>query len=217
MPSRKNLDKTFKTKNEERGLMQMKKFFSEFKKFITRGNVVDLAVGVIVGSAFTAIVTALTKNIFTPLINGLIFLIFGGTTSEPVYTFLVGSAADMDSAIYIDWGAFISAIINFILVALILFLIIRTINRVQEGNTLISKKIKRLKKADRKELKKRGIKLYDIEGIKAYFDEKELAEEKAKQEAEEKARLEAEEAKKHTTEGLLEDIKALLEKQINQK
>ena len=134
----------------------MKKFFGEFKKFITRGNVVDLAVGVIVGSAFTAIVTALTKNIFTPLINGLIFLIFGGTTSEPVYTFLVGSAADMDSAIYIDWGAFISAIINFILVALILFLIIRTINRVQEGNTFISKKIKRLKKAEYKLYAKSG-------------------------------------------------------------
>ena len=195
----------------------MKKFFSEFKKFITRGNVIDLAVGVIVGSAFTAIVTALTQNILTPLINGLIFLIFGGTTSEPVYTFLVGSAADMSSAIYIDWGAFISAIINFLLVALILFLIIRTINRVQEGNTLISKKLKKLSKEDRKELKKRGIKLYDFDAVKGYLDEKKAAKDKAKLEAEEKAKLEAEEAKKHTTEGLLEEIKCLLEKQLNQK
>ena len=199
----------------------MKKFFAEFKKFITRGNVLDLAVGVIVGSAFTAIVTALTKNILTPLINGLIFLIFGGASSEPVYTVIVGIYTDtgmLDTAksIFIDWGAFVSAIINFILVAFILFLIIKTINKVQEGNAKLSKKLKRISKEDRKELKKRDIKLYDKDAVDAYVKEKEEKEAKEKAEAEEKAKLEAEEAKKHTTEGLLEDIKALLEKQAKQ-
>ena len=60
---------------------EMKKFFGEFKTFITRGNVLDMAVGVIVGSAFTAIVTALTKNILQPLINWIIYLISGSENS----------------------------------------------------------------------------------------------------------------------------------------
>ena len=69
----------------------MKKFFEEFKTFITRGNVLDMAVGVIVGGAFTAIVTALTKNILQPLINWIIYLISGSQGSlDGVYTFLVG-------------------------------------------------------------------------------------------------------------------------------
>ena len=56
----------------------MKKFFKEFKEFISRGNVLDMAVGVIVGGAFTAIITALTNQILQPLINALIALISGG-------------------------------------------------------------------------------------------------------------------------------------------
>ncbi|MBQ9369741.1 MAG: MscL family protein, partial [Clostridia bacterium] len=72
----------------------MKKFFSEFKKFITRGNVIDLAVGVIIGGAFTAIVTALTNNILRPLINWFIYAC-GGGEGIAAYTFLVGTAEDM--------------------------------------------------------------------------------------------------------------------------
>ncbi|MBQ6727339.1 MAG: MscL family protein, partial [Clostridia bacterium] len=68
----------------------MKKVASEFKKFITRGNVIDLAVGVIIGGAFTAIVTALTTNILQPLINALISVLFGDG-SLAVYTVLIGS------------------------------------------------------------------------------------------------------------------------------
>ena len=67
----------------------MKKFFSEFKKFITRGNILDLAVGVIVGGAFTAIVTSLTNNIIRPLINWIIALIGGKDSLSSVYTILV--------------------------------------------------------------------------------------------------------------------------------
>ena len=67
----------------------MKKFFGEFKKFITRGNVVDLAVGVIIGSAFTAIVTALTNNVFKPLINFIIFKLLGSENLSDVYYVLI--------------------------------------------------------------------------------------------------------------------------------
>ena len=66
----------------------MKKFFEEFKKFITRGNIVDMAVGVIVGSAFTAIVTALTNSIIKPFINWILAMITGGGDLSSIFTFL---------------------------------------------------------------------------------------------------------------------------------
>lgn len=189
----------------------MKKFFEEFKKFITRGNVLDLAVGVIIGGAFTAIVTALTTNILQPLINWVIFLVSGGSGIEGVYTFLVGSAEDLSNAVYIDWGAFIGAIINFILVALVLFCIIKAINRFDENKKKLAEDLKKglLSKEDRKELKKRGIKLTDKNKVKSYLAEKEEMIKKA--EEEKKAQEEAEKLANPTTEDLLKDIKALLE------
>ena len=100
----------------------MKKFFGEFKKFITRGNILDLAVGVIVGGAFTAIVTSLTNNIIRPLINWIIALVGGKEGLSAVYTFLSkaytvdaegNTIIDLANSIYIDWGLFITAIIDF--------------------------------------------------------------------------------------------------------
>ena len=198
----------------------MKNFFAEFKKFITRGNVIDLAVGVIIGGAFTAIVSALTTHILTPLINGVIYLIFGGTGGEPVYTVFVGAytengTLDVANSILINWGAFIGAIINFILIAFVLFLIIRVINRVQETNQKLAKEVKKgfLSKEDKKDLKAAGIKFYDKEKVSAFLADKKAKQAALKAEEEEKAKAAEEERKKHTTEGLLEDIKALLEKQ----
>ncbi len=105
----------------------MKKFFKEFKEFISRGNVLDLAVGVIIGGAFSAIITALTNGILMPLINAL--LAKGGNGLESAYTILVRAETDgvldLSKSIYIDWGAFITAIINFLLIALVLFIIIK--------------------------------------------------------------------------------------------
>ena len=104
----------------------MKKFFGEFKKFITRGNVLDMAVGVIVGSAFTAIVNALSDHILRPVINWLLALILGKDALSDVYTFLVrgydeNGVLSLKNSIYIDWGAFLNAIINFLLIAFVLF------------------------------------------------------------------------------------------------
>lgn len=127
----------------------MKKFFSEFKKFISRGNVMDMAVGTIIGAAFTAIVTALSNGILKPIINWVLYLCFGGnqdalnkmyTVLVPVYSDSTDEAGnviqtlDTAKSIYIDWGAFISAIINFLLVAIVLFLIIRAFNNVKEAS-----------------------------------------------------------------------------------
>lgn len=91
--------------------------FKEFKKFISRGNVLDMAVGIIMGSAFTAIVTSLVNDILTPLIG----LIIGGLDFGAL-SLTIGSAS-------IAYGSFIQAVINFLLVALSLFFIVKAINR----------------------------------------------------------------------------------------
>ena len=117
-----------------------KGFFAEFKEFISRGSVIDLAVGIIIGGAFTAIVTALTSHILTPLINWALASIIGDKGLESARTLLSAQyqtvdgvqVIDWESSIYIDWGAFISAVINFLLVAIILFIIIKVINSVHK-------------------------------------------------------------------------------------
>ncbi len=161
----------------------MKKFFKEFKTFISRGNVIDLAVGVIIGGAFTAIVTALTTNILRPLINWIIYLC-GGKEGITAYTFLVGSAEDMESAIYIDWGAFISAIINFILIALVLFLIIKALNKAKSGIGKVKKGFLILLNPEVRAMRKEGKSWAEIREIDAKLAaEKQAADEKAAAEA----------------------------------
>lgn len=193
----------------------MKKFFEEFKKFITRGNVVDMAVGVIVGSSFTAIVNGMSNYILKPIINWLIALIFGKDSFSEIHTFLVKvtdetGAIDLTQSIYIDWGAFINAVLNFFIVAFVLFTIVKIINRFREERKEFTESLMRgrLTRADRRELKANGINPKDKEAAAAYFAEKQrLADEtarKAEEEAAEKARLERE--ANPTTEDLLKQI-----------
>ena len=205
----------------------MKKFFGEFKKFITRGNIVDMAVGVIVGGAFTGIVNGLSNYILKPIINWLIALIVGEHGLENAVTFLSkatttdangATVVDLANSIFIDWGAFISAIINFLIIAFTLFTIVKVINKVRESNEKINERIAKgkLTKAQKKELKGAGVDRKDKEAVKAYFEAKE-AEAKAKaeqeaKEAEEKAK--ADRLANPTTEDLLKDIKELLAKQV---
>lgn len=199
----------------------MKGFFKEFKTFITRGNVMDMAVGVIIGGAFSAIVTALTNHVLMPLINFILLLITGGKGLESVYTYLKKveiveggeTVVDLANSIYIDWGAFITAIINFLLIALVLFMIIKMFNSVAKAkeNALKAKKEGKLSKEEKKELKANGVDIKDEKAVKAYFDKK--AEEEAKLKVEEEEKAKAERLANPTTEDLLKDIKALLEKQ----
>lgn len=94
----------------------MEKFLQEFKEFISKGNVLDLAVGVIIGGAFSTIVTSLTDNIIKPLIN----CIGGAEIQGKIH--LIGEN-------YIDYGAFLSAIINFVIMAFIIFCIVKAVNK----------------------------------------------------------------------------------------
>ena len=201
----------------------MKKFFGEFKKFITRGNIVDMAVGVIVGSSFTAIVNALSNNILKPIINFFLALILGADTLSELYTPLKYveklddngiTVMDIEKSIYLDWGAFITAIINFLIVALVLFCIVKAINKMREDSAALEKKKKKISKEDRKAMKAQGIKLRDKEAVAAYFAKKAAEEEaaKAQAEAEAKAKAEADRLANPTTEDLLKAILAEMQK-----
>jgi len=101
----------------------MKKFMTEFKEFISRGNVMDMAVGIIIGGAFTAIVTALVDSVLMPVIGALT----GGHSVEQM-SWKIGDAS-------IGYGAFIQAVINFLLVAWVLFLIIKALNKAKAALT----------------------------------------------------------------------------------
>ena len=92
------------------------KIIKEFKEFISRGNVIDMAVGVIIGGAFTAIVNALVDNILNPLIG----IITGGVD----FSSLSITIGEGENPAVFAYGSFITAVINFLLVALVLFLII---------------------------------------------------------------------------------------------
>jgi large conductance mechanosensitive channel len=118
----------------------MKKFFEDFKKFITRGNVVDLAVGIIIGGAFTAIVKSLVADILMPIIG-----LFGfGSVKELKYVFTPavldgnGTVVTAEHALY--YGNFIQAIIDFLLIAFVIFVIIKILMAASEKAEALKKK-----------------------------------------------------------------------------
>ena len=109
---------------------EKKGLIAEFQEFINKGNVMDMAVGIIIGGAFTAIVTALTTNIINPLI-----------------TFITGGGTDMTGALVvpgtdIDFGAFISACINFLIIALVVFFLVKGVNSARDTATKLAKRKK---------------------------------------------------------------------------
>ena len=105
----------------------------EFKDFIAKGNVMDLAVGIIIGAAFTAIVGSLVSDLINPIIG----LILGGVNFTDLYVVLKGTVADGASlaaareggAAVFAYGAFITAIINFLIIAFVVFMLVRTMNK----------------------------------------------------------------------------------------
>ena len=111
----------------------MKKFFGEFKDFIAKGNVIDLAVGVIIGGAFSGIVTSLVENIITPLIS----LLTGKVAFADLFVALDGNTyktldeAAAAGAATINYGLFIQGVIDFIITAFVIFLIVKVINKIR--------------------------------------------------------------------------------------
>jgi large conductance mechanosensitive channel len=211
---------------------RIKNFFEEFKKFITRGNILDMAVGVIVGGAFTSIVNALSNSILKPIINWILALILGKKGLSGAITMLspafkevevlddlgavIGKTQELDLAnsIYIDWGAFISAVINFLLIAFVLFSIVKMMNNIAKAHEravldmdINEKKAVMKIMREQKVNRKAAQAIYDaqIEQAKEKKAEEErLAAEKAAADAE----AEAEKAMANTR--LLEEIRDLL-------
>lgn len=108
-------DKMSRKKENKKG------FIAEFKKFIMRGNVLDMAVGVIVGGAFTSIVTSLNQDILTPILG-----IFGGTD----FGYLTVTLGTGENAPILNYGNFITAVINFLITALVIFCLVKGINAI---------------------------------------------------------------------------------------
>ncbi len=213
---------------------KLRTFFGEFKTFITRGNVFDMAVGVIVGGAFTAIVNGLGNYILKPIINWLIALVLGREGLSNVVTYLpkgkvykdvldasgavIGKEIDMAASFYIDWGSFISAIINFFITAFVLFMLVRAMNKIAEANKRIAEgidldeqmelyEIRRERRVSKKEARR----IYEarVEALRAEkAEETRRAEAEAAEAAAEEARRAEEKATANTR--LLEEIRDIL-------
>ena len=212
----------------EKKVRGIKKFFAEFKTFITRGNVLDMAVGVIVGGAFTAIVNGVSNFLLKPIINLLLLWILDGEGLAAIVTPLTDKAwiiaedgtKSLDLSLCIQWGDLISKIIEFLLIAFTLFVIVRIINNVAAAREKAKlemieevnekKAIKKIRK-EQNVSKKEAKRIYEerVEAAKAAKAEEErLAAEKAAQE--EAAAKAAAEEKAMANTRLLEEIRDLL-------
>lgn len=100
---------------------------AEFKKFITRGNVIDMAVGIIIGTAFKEIINSLVKEILMPLIG-----LFLGGISFVDLKIVIAEATEQTTEVAVMYGIFIQRIIDFLIIAFVVFMMVRTINRIRE-------------------------------------------------------------------------------------
>lgn len=140
----------------------MKKFIQDFKAFITRGNVLDMAVGVIVGGAFNNVVLVLNKQVLMPIVNWGLSKISG--LEYGLYTILPNSKladATTENAIlgpdglsysvlnYISWSAFIEAIFNFLFISLTLFIIVKIVVMLSNKRKKLEEKLKKLKESEK--------------------------------------------------------------------
>lgn len=118
----------------------MKKIIQEFRAFAVKGNAVDMAVGIMIGAAFSTVVNSLVKDIITPpigrLLGGVDFTNLFVTLSRGSYATL--AEAEAAGAITINYGVFINAVVSFVLVALVLFFIIKAMNRMQKQEEAVA-------------------------------------------------------------------------------
>ena len=113
----------------------MKKFIEEFKAFISRGNVMDMAIGVIVGGAFGAITSSLVNDVVTPLLA----VLFKSPNTDAL-NITLRAATESSDAVVLGLGTFLGAIINFLVIALVLFSVIKAMNKAHEMAENLKKK-----------------------------------------------------------------------------
>ena len=198
----------------------MKKFFKEFKTFITRGNIFDMAVGLIIATAFNKIVSSLVNDIIMPLITW-------GTGAASLVDLSVALRRDAEGVATLTWayGNFIQTIIDFLIIAFSIFVMVKIVTASQkkfkEMESYVINQSKKEVKAERKMLKakaKEENRPYKEVKSEYEVEKAKILEEKAQREAEEKARQEEEDKKNNPTqEELLKEIRDLLREQKNDK
>lgn len=194
----------------------MRKFFKEFKAFISKGNVFDLAVGMIIATAFNKIVSSMVNDIIMPLVT---------------YATGAASLAELSVPLRVDpltkevtlawaYGSFLQYVIDFLIIAFSVFIMVKIVTnsrkKFQEFGDDVEEqaKLSKEKRMVKKQAKKEG-KEFAVAWEEYLAEKKRVAEEKAQAEAEEKARKEEEDRRNNPTqEQLLKDIRALLEKQV---
>ena len=190
----------------------MKKFFADFKAFITRGNIVDMAVGVVIGTAFGAIVTSLVNDIIMPLISaatgGLDISDWKWVISEAQYD-AAGVLTKAESALH--WGNFLQCILNFLIIALCIFTVLRIFmsakNRLEKAQAGYKTLNKKEYKEQRRQMKAQGKTKAEINAAVIAKEEELTAAAKAEQE---RKAAEAKAAAPATSEQLLAEIRDLI-------
>ncbi|MBP3631039.1 MAG: large conductance mechanosensitive channel protein MscL [Clostridia bacterium] len=194
--------------------MQMKKFFKEFKAFISKGNVFDMAVGLIIATAFNKIVSSLVNDILMPVITWAT-----GASSLAELSVVLRETVDADGTVtQLTWkyGNFLQTVLDFLIIAISVFIMVKIVNsstaKFKELEKLVASELKAERKDDRKlvkKLAKEQKRPYKEVWVEFEEERKRQLEEKAKLEAEEKAKIEAEEKLKNPTEQEL--LKQILE------
>ena len=191
----------------------MKKFFKEFKAFISKGNVFDMAVGLIIATAFNKIVSSMVNDMIMPLVTWAT-----GAASLAELSIPLRYAADGTVSLAWHYGNFIQTVIDFLIIALSVFVMVKIVTnsrkKFQElGEATQNKKALRAEKKQIKAKAKQENRPFEEVWAEYQAEKKRLAEEKAQLEAEEKAKKEAEDKLNNpTTEDLLKEIRDLLKK-----
>ena len=190
------------------------KFWKEFKAFISKGNIVDLAIAVVIGTAFNKIVTSLVNDIIMPLITWAL-----GANSLADLSVVLQKDESGVATLTWNYGNFIQSLIDFLIIALTIFIVLKIMMRGSKLFKDVANKVKPSTKEEKAYLKEKGIDLKDRAAVKIALKERneEIAKEQKAEEEKKK-----EEAYRNSTEGLLKEIRDLLKenkenKEITQK
>ena len=202
-----------------KGGVKVKKFFKEFKEFISKGNVFDMAVGLIIATAFNKIVSSLVNDILMPLITWAT----GAASLADLSIVLRETVAEDGTVTQLTWnyGNFLQIVLDFLIIAMSVFIMVKIVNasrkRLEQLDKLVTEELGADKKAERKKVKslaKEQKRPYKEVWAEFEAEKQKQLEEKAKLEAEEKARKEAEEKLNNPTEQeLLKQILETLKKE----
>lgn len=149
-------------------MAKSKGFVDEFKKFISQGSVMDLAVGMVIGAAFTSIVTSLVNDIIMPLVG----LLLGGVNFSGLSIRINNFFGGNDQTV-IAYGAFLQAVVNFLIVAFSLFVVVKTMNKMKDRAKAVADKVKKEETAEEKkeEKKEEDLEKEQIKLLKEIRDE----------------------------------------------